>query len=399
VKPLHMLSNVNLIYPQDLPMMGTGILSGGLISTLPDPNKLFTGRYSELQKIDTELLRSVEDYPTRIFPPAIQIYGPAGIGKTQLAREYVNQKYLKRNFSSVLWIEARSMQSIEKSFSELAQKISKYARNRYATMLAAPTKSEQVQSTNIPRPSSPLAPVSAIVDGQGLRLPAVKLVREWLAAPGNSSWLMVFDGADDCKSLRIEDFIPDVSHGNIILTGRNCDFAKFSRSILLGPMSEKDAIELLFKTTFKSPVLRDSERKPCRNLPAFPIINEDVENIDSSKELVELLGCLPLAICQAGAYLSSTGMSTEDYLKYRQAKPPYLNRNLVAAANGFSTTVSALSKSFEGLTRNHSHAKELLIFCSFLAPNCSIPGDVLVQAMNSPGELFFLLLLFISAIW
>jgi Cdc6-like AAA superfamily ATPase len=255
-------------------MMGARILSGDPITMLPDSNKLFTGRYSELQKIDTELLRSFSDHRTRIFPPAIQIYGPAGIGKTQLAREYVNQKYQKRNFSSILWIEARSIQSIEKSFSELARRISNNARNRYATMLAAPTEPEHVESTNIPRPSSPLEPISAIVEGQGLHLPAVKLVKEWLRAPENNSWLMVFDGADDCRSLHIDDFIPDVSHGNIILTSRNCDFAKFSRSMLLGPMSEKDAIELLFKTTSSSSLLRSSERKALPNLLLYLLLTK-----------------------------------------------------------------------------------------------------------------------------
>ena len=125
----------------------------------------------------------------------------------------------------------------------------------------------------------------------------------------------------------------------------------------------------------------------------FPSIiydtNRLLEDINSSKELVELLGYLPEAICQAGIYIASLKISTKDYLKYRQAKPPVLNRNLVAAGNGLPPTSSVLMNSFEDLTKTDYRAKDLLIFCSFLAPNRTIPGNVLAKAVDSTGKHFF----------
>ena len=256
----------------DLSTMRTGLLTGKPIIKIPDPNRLFTGHYYELQKLDTELRKSSSDQRTRIFPAAVQIYGPVGIGKTQLAKEYVNQDHVKRKFSSFLWVEARSIQTIERSFSELADRISINNWDHYARLGATLGDEENMESTNIPQQPSP---VSTTAEGQGLRLPAIKLVKDWLAASDNTNWLMVFDGAEDCKSLHLEDLIPDVRHGNVILTSRDYDFAKFSRGILLGPMNEKDSIELLSKAISTTSRTSKSEGEGCSSFQALFMILTD----------------------------------------------------------------------------------------------------------------------------
>jgi hypothetical protein len=122
----------------------------------------------------------------------------------------------------------------------------------------------QVMNSEVARDSESVTSITStasLVAGQerkeeqGLPLPATEIVKAWLAKPNNRRWIMIFDGADDCKSLRVEEFVPDTKHGHIILTSRHCDFSKSSKGIELGPMGEDEATRLLFYScpTWKGP--------------------------------------------------------------------------------------------------------------------------------------------------
>jgi hypothetical protein len=129
----------------------------------------------------------------------------------------------------------------------------------------------------------------------------------------NGNWLMILDNADDMdtifntgdKNMPLVDYLPHVSHGSILVTSRN---QKLVRNIVgpggqvipVEPMSTNEGITLL-KTR----------------------VTVDQSNETEAELLVKALKCIPLAITQAGAYMShgSHPMSVSTYLElFRQSK-------------------------------------------------------------------------------
>lgn len=142
---------------------------------------------------------------------------------------------------------------------------------------------------------------------------ALKLVSEWLSNDEHGSWLLVLDNADDMETFfgaksnpsssvseqirPLVNFIPRSSNGWTIITTRDKRIGERltnrEKPIEIMPMDRQDAERLLWS---KVP-------------PEYTLDNA------RSSELVELLGCLPLAITQAAAYISENSISVEDYLK------------------------------------------------------------------------------------
>ncbi|KAF7328281.1 hypothetical protein MSAN_02488700 [Mycena sanguinolenta] len=98
-------------------------------------------------------------------------------------------------------------------------------------------------------------------------------------------WLLVFDNADD-PSIDLQDFIPECDHGNIIITSRNPGLRVHTGSdSLVSDIEERDAIALLLNSAAQK-------------------VTAGTENIAS--EIVKALFYLPLAIVQAGAFISKS---------------------------------------------------------------------------------------------
>jgi hypothetical protein len=136
----------------------------------------------------------------------------------------------------------------------------------------------------------------------------LQLVTNWLGDEGNGHWFMVLDNADDEQltqdahqpeqATSLARYLPQSSHGLILMTSRSRSAAYrltnvAERLIDIGSMNENDAMILLSK-----------------KLPADESSDED------SRELVRALGCLPLAINQASAYIGLTApsMTVSKYL-------------------------------------------------------------------------------------
>ncbi|KAJ7210585.1 P-loop containing nucleoside triphosphate hydrolase protein [Mycena haematopus] len=106
----------------------------------------------------------------------------------------------------------------------------------------------------------------------------------WLASKVEK-WLLLFDNADD-PSINLNDFIPQCNHGNIIITSRNPEQCVHAGSYsLVSDMEEKDAVTLLLKTAVQEASIRHEQ---------------------IAAEIVKTLHYLPLAIVQAGAFISKS---------------------------------------------------------------------------------------------
>ncbi|KIL54805.1 hypothetical protein M378DRAFT_1051575, partial [Amanita muscaria Koide BX008] len=179
------------------------------------------------------------------------LYGMGGIGKTQICLEFIKQ-YGKKWFSDIFWIDASSDHSIDLCLRQIAQK-------------------HELGST-----------------------PSAASALEWFS--NRNDWLMVFDNADGGYEV-VEKFVPAGNGGNILITSRDKALARITSGNCLEvtEMGEKEAIALLLKSA---------------------MIDDNSVNVAiAAQKLVAALGCIPLAIDQAGGYVQSCGCGLDYYLE------------------------------------------------------------------------------------
>jgi hypothetical protein len=120
-------------------------------------------------------------------------------------------------------------------------------------------------------------------------------------------WLVIMDNADD-PSLELAQFIPRCTYGHVIITTRN----HFRR--ILAPKSAHyvDALPL------------DESTNLLLDISGY---ENNVFNRQLSKNIARELGCLPLALAHAGAYILFR-QCLDSYLEtYRDSRAQLLERN------------------------------------------------------------------------
>ena len=144
---------------------------------------------------------------------------------------------------------------------------------------------------------------------------ALDLVCEWLGDPDHGPWLFVLDNADNMdmffsprsksspssthgidSSKLLVDFVPRSANGSVLITSRDTRvgdrMSRRGKTIMVMPMDKQDANELLLVSL---PSLRTLE-------------------LGESKELLDGLEYLPLAITQAAAFITENDITLSDYL-------------------------------------------------------------------------------------
>ncbi|GAM38323.1 hypothetical protein TCE0_033f08958 [Talaromyces pinophilus] len=202
------------------------------------------------------------------------LVGLGGIGKSQIAIEYAYRVRESAPDTWIFWVHASNTTRFEQGFRDIAA------------------------VAKIPGRDDPKCDV-------------LELVKNWLCDETNGNWLIILDNADDVDTffntlhdnMALVDYLPHVSHGSILVTSRNQTAARNivghrGQVIPVEPMGTHDAINLL-KT-------RITVDQSCQT---------------EAKLLVEALECIPLAIAQAGAYISnrSPQSSVSTYLQLFRA--------------------------------------------------------------------------------
>jgi len=115
--------------------------------------------------------------------------------------------------------------------------------------------------------------------------------------PLTRNWAIIYDNADDTK-VEYASFFPKCDHGYIFLTTRNAGLQVLSPlgHVKVDVMPIEEAVGLLMKTGFSTNVAPDSQI------------------LDQARAVVEHLGCLPIAIVQAGCLMKMRCYSLEGYL-------------------------------------------------------------------------------------
>ncbi|KAJ7143453.1 hypothetical protein C8R46DRAFT_1360542 [Mycena filopes] len=158
----------------------------------------------------------------------------------------------------------------------------------------------------------------------------------------HDNWLLCFDNADD-PDISLNDFIPQCNHGNILVTSRNPQLAVYGASSSVSDMEEPDAVTLL---------LRSASRE------------NSAENVKVAAVIAKALYYLPLAIVQAGAFISESE-DLEGYLAlYQSNRKVLLSRKAGQTHDHYAWTVyTTWQISFERLSET---AGTFLQLCSFL---------------------------------
>jgi tetratricopeptide (TPR) repeat protein len=137
------------------------------------------------------------------------------------------------------------------------------------------------------------------------------------------NYAIIFDNADALTPEELEGYFPPGLRGNILITSRNSAMQRLTspeNSYEVGEMEEDDAILLLLKAA-----CLDTSRTDFQ---------------DQASEIVKELFRMPLAVDQAGAYISSGATKIGDYLsKYRQHREALLSHPEFKGASKYNRNV------------------------------------------------------------
>ncbi len=284
-----------------------------------------------------EILELLHDNYTEnrsaLFPRRAQaVSGLGGIGKTQVAIEYAYRYHHEYEF--ILWVRAATHETLTADFLKLA------------TLLQLPDNNEQNQSV------------------------VVESVKLWLLT--HTRWLLILDDIDDLELAH--QFLPSKGSGHILLTTHMQTVSGIAKRREVENMTpEEGALFLLRRANIIEP---DAQL-------------DRVSEADRAQAIAlsELLGGLPLALDQAGAYIEETASGLSDYITlYQNQKMALLRERGSFAVDHPESVATTWSLSFAKLSTANPATIELLRFLAFLHPD-AFPEEILTLGANALGAI------------
>ncbi|KAJ5706721.1 Acyl transferase/acyl hydrolase/lysophospholipase [Penicillium malachiteum] len=199
----------------------------------------------------------------------LAIYGLGGVGKTQIALELAYRAQESDSDCSVFWVPAMSPESIHQAYLGICDHL--------GLAVVSQEKNEILQT-----------------------------VHEYFSHQKSGRWLLIFDNADDIEMwgrfsepgarTNFQQFVPASSLGRILFTTR----------------STKVALTLAPSKMIHIPEMDYSRARRMMNnlLVRQGNLGDDVK----TRDLLERLTYLPLAIAQAAAFINQNGTSITEYI-------------------------------------------------------------------------------------
>jgi tetratricopeptide (TPR) repeat protein len=259
------------------------------------------------------------------------IVGLGGVGKTQVALSLAYRVKKHQPKCSVFWVPALSRATFDQAYSEIARRL----------------PSQHISTDEDPKYS----------------------VRRYLSSEAAGPWLLVVDNADDVSTVfgspgetdcLIEN-LPESEDGVILFTTR-------SREVAVSAAG-RNVVELL-----------EMEPTEATDYLEKSLIRRDEAG---TAKLLEELMYLPLAITQAAAYLNTTGVPIEEYLRLLRgadqeaaslmSREFYDSTRYRGSQNAVATTWLV---SFDQIRKSDSFAADLLSFLPYIEPK-AIPQSIL----------------------
>ncbi len=297
------------------------------------PNPFFTGREEILRHLH-KAFRSEKMKAALPQPQAVT--GLGGIGKTQIAVEYAYRYH--NDYRFIFWAKADSRQSLVLDLRNIA------------TLLNLSGKDEQNEDQ------------------------IIAAVKHWLK--DHTDWLLIIDNANDLSLAR--EFIPLAYRGYILLTTQAQALGRVAQSIKIDKMPTQEGGLLLLRRANIIPRNATLEETPASERA-------------KAEEISKIMGGLPLALDQAGAYIEETDCGLAGYLELYQTRhrATLLKRRggLVSSypdrphtAYHPEPVATTWTPSFTFIQQANSAAAELLQICAFLNPD-AIPEEIITDTI------------------
>jgi nucleoside phosphorylase len=154
----------------------------------------------------------------------VVLHGLGGMGKTQLAIRFARMH--KDDFTAIFWLNGKDREALVQSLASVLPRL------QGASHTSDPKNEEEVKQQ-------------------------ARQTLKWLAADGNSKWLLVFDNIDRCspgdtqngEGYDISEFFPPTDHGSIIITTRRPQFRELGKSYPVQKLNTEDAVQLLINSS------------------------------------------------------------------------------------------------------------------------------------------------------
>ncbi|KAL5372603.1 hypothetical protein DPSP01_013357 [Paraphaeosphaeria sporulosa] len=284
------------------------------LASIPEAAQ-FVARQKELLKMH-ELLHGHSH--SRSSRSAIVLHGLGGIGKTQLAIEYIRKH--KEKYTAIFWLNANDDDSLRLSFRDIAQQILAH---------------------------HPATALFADVDLEGDLDRVISVVKAWLNLRDNPYWLMIYDNYDnprtadysDRSTVDVRRYLPESDQGSVIITTR-------SASVTLG---RRIHVQKLTSLEDGLKILSNMSRR------------EDIDDDPEARALVAKLDGLPLALSTAGAYLEHVTTGFADYLRLYDASWSKLQRTSPKLKSYEDRSLYTTWQITFDLIRNQNAASALLL--------------------------------------
>ncbi|MET9404737.1 FxSxx-COOH system tetratricopeptide repeat protein [Streptomyces sp. NPDC002935] len=170
------------------------------IWSAPQRNSMFTGRDVILDHVRDQLGSGI----SVVLPQPQALYGLGGVGKTQVALEYVHR--FMADYDLVWWISAEDLDNVVFSLAELAARI-------------------------------------GASSAEDINLASQEAVRMLARGAPTRRWILVFDNADDPAQLK--RFFPEGGGGHILVTSRNQAWAQQGASLPIDVFLREESVEHL----------------------------------------------------------------------------------------------------------------------------------------------------------
>ena len=248
--------------------------------------------------------------------------GLGGIGKTQVAIEYIFQ--YQQDYQTIIWVNADSRETL----------------NQHCAYI--------------------IDILHLTEDPARRQKSAIDTFKRWLN--DQVAWLLVIDNVEDIAV--INEFLPALRNGHVLLTTRTQLTGGLAHNIELGKMKEDDGALLLLRRARK--ITLDD-----------PLDTAQSSDRETAKKIVQEMDGLPLAIDQAGAYIDETGCSLSHYLELYRANHARLLKRRGSPDSGYPASVATTWLiSFKKVRQMNRASIELLQFLAFLAPD-AIPESLI----------------------
>lgn len=286
----------------------------------------FTGRDSELLQIDSALSQGAA---AAITP----VHGMGGVGKTTLARQYAWQVGQENHYGGIWWMNAEAVPGV-KSWPGIEQGLIDLRRELYPT-LPEPKERESA---------------------------AREMMRHLEGLAQSKPWLLVYDNSDDIDVAEQQNWKPP-ANVQVLITSRLSKWRSGVTGVELDEWKLEDA---------KAYLKNESGR-------------EDLSDADAARIATEL-GCLPLALSHAAAYLREVDTATADsYLARLATHLASVPETADAKTRAVTTTL------LENVAQAEARAKgatAVLRLAAYFAPE-DIPEELFKQEPDEsyPDEL------------